>query len=226
LRAASAKRVKLGKKPIHGPARCLPPAPMTAIATISPASARHSTLWKHLNRYPFSSVKHLRSCPKPKVLLVYLFGRRSLLGFKLSIRPGMKISSPSTLTTRERRNGKPLSGFSRLIESDFCRRFRSHDNKPIARPRKRQNNPVTRSEGLMRQIDLFNAASVAILCPGCGHSMKRKITRLQKQPDVACSRCRASVRVDINADEFRRAIRSSARKKTDARSERPLTPTG
>lgn len=59
---------------------------------------------------------------------------------------------------------------------------------------------------LAQQEALFNEASVAVFCPSCGYRMRRKIARLQTEPDVACRDCGATILININASEFREAL--------------------
>jgi DNA-directed RNA polymerase subunit RPC12/RpoP len=66
---------------------------------------------------------------------------------------------------------------------------------------------TNKNQSSMAQQDaLLSEASVAVFCPSCGHRMRRKIARLQTEPDVVCRDCGATVLININAGEFREAI--------------------
>jgi uncharacterized Zn finger protein len=55
--------------------------------------------------------------------------------------------------------------------------------------------------------DLFRDALISIPCPSCGHETKRKIVTLKARPDIVCSSCGATTNVNIDAEQFRKALR-------------------
>jgi DNA-directed RNA polymerase subunit RPC12/RpoP len=82
---------------------------------------------------------------------------------------------------------------------------RDREKKRFPLERYEMTSDISKTQ-LAQQEALFGEASVAIVCPSCGHRMRRKIARLQAEPDVVCRNCGATVLININAGEFRDAL--------------------
>ena len=76
--------------------------------------------------------------------------------------------------------------------------------------------------------DLFRDALISIPCPNCGRETKRKIVTLKVRPDIVCANCGSTTNVNLDAEQFRKALRlvkakSAAPKKGSMRAKSPTT---
>ena len=51
--------------------------------------------------------------------------------------------------------------------------------------------------------DLFKDAPLTFPCQNCGHQITKKIVELEKNPDITCPECGATIKV--NADDLKAA---------------------
>lgn len=62
-------------------------------------------------------------------------------------------------------------------------------------------------------MSILDDKTIEITCPQCSHKFKERIGRLKTNPNLTCSRCRASIRVQ--ADQLRKATESVDKKLAD-----------